>query len=90
VHAALTEQIRVIRRLDFLKENRISATYDEHAKIIRLITRRKATEAIILLRSHITQSKSEVRKITLHMLHEARASITPPSPTTRKARKLPA
>jgi hypothetical protein len=30
---------------------------------------------VILLRSHITQSKSEVRKITLHMLHEARQAM---------------
>ena len=85
VHAGLTEQIRVIRRLDFLKENRIGATYDEHAKILRLIMRRKATEAAILLRSHITQSKNEVRKITLHMLHEARAS-TPASKPPAKPR----
>jgi len=75
VHRELTEKIRIIRRLDFLKDNRISATYDEHAKILRLILRRKSTEAAILLRSHITQSKSEVRKITLHMLHEARGAM---------------
>lgn len=75
VHRELTEKIRIIRRLDFLKDNRIAATYDEHAKILRLILRRKSTEAAILLRSHITQSKSEVRKITLHMLHEARGAM---------------
>lgn len=74
-HLEVTEKIRIIRRLDFLKENRIAATYDEHAKILRLILRRKSTEAAILLRSHIAQSKSEVRKITLHMLHEARGAI---------------
>jgi DNA-binding GntR family transcriptional regulator len=75
VHAEITEKIRIIRRLDFLKEERVGATYEEHAKILRLILRRKATEASILLRSHITQSKSEVRKITLHMLYEARQTI---------------
>lgn len=74
-HQELTEKIRIIRRLDFLKENRIAATYDEHAKILRLIMRRKSTEAVILLRSHITQSKNEVRKITLHMLHDARSTM---------------
>ncbi len=82
VHADLTEKIRVIRRLDFLKDKRIDATYEEHAKILRLIMRRKATELTILLRSHITQSKNEVRKITLHMLHEARAKLA--KPTRRK------
>ncbi|WP_293372577.1 GntR family transcriptional regulator [Nevskia sp.] len=75
MHQELTEKIRIIRRLDFLKENRITATYDEHAKILRLIMRRKSTEALILLRSHITQSKNEVRKITLHMLHDARTTM---------------
>ncbi|MDT0497302.1 GntR family transcriptional regulator [Algiphilus sp. W345] len=75
VHEDLTEKIRIIRRLDFLKSNRIEATYDEHAKILRLILKRQSTEATILLRSHVTQSKNEVRKITLHMLHQAREAI---------------
>ncbi len=76
VHAELTEKIRIIRRLDFLKEPRIAATYEEHAKLLRLILRRRADQAVMLLRAHITQSKQEVRKITLHMLHEARATHT--------------
>ena len=75
VHAEITEKIRIIRRLDFLKEQRIDATYDEHAKILRLILRRKPSEATIMLRSHVTQSKNEVRKITLHMLYEARQQM---------------
>jgi DNA-binding GntR family transcriptional regulator len=74
VHAELTEKIRIIRRLDFLKEARIAATYEEHAKLLRLILRRRADQAVMLLRAHITQSKQEVREITLHMLHEARAA----------------
>jgi DNA-binding FadR family transcriptional regulator len=87
MHREITEQIRVIRRLDFLKAPRIDATYEEHGKILRLILRRKATEAAILLRSHITTSKQEVRKITLHMLHEARATHTAATP--RKSRSRP-
>lgn len=79
VHVALSEKIRIIRRLDFFKTARVEATYEEHAKILRLILRRKATEAVILLRSHITQSKKEVRKITLHMLHEARSAMQRPA-----------
>lgn len=86
LHLELTEKIRIIRRLDFLKENRITATYDEHAKILRLIMRRKSTEAVILLRSHITQSKNEVRKITLHMLHEARITMTKLAAAKRAAK----
>lgn len=73
VHAEVTEKIRIIRRLDFLKTPRISATYEEHAKLLRQILRRRADQAVMLLRAHITQSQQEVHKITLHMLHEARA-----------------
>jgi len=77
IHDELTEKIRIVRRLDFLKDHRVAATYEEHALILRLILRRRATEAMMLLRAHITESKIEVRKITLHMLHEARARMRP-------------
>mgnify|MGYP000650353603 CR=1 FL=1 len=39
---------------------------------LRSIIQRKADQAQLLLRSHIEQSKAEVRKITLSALHEAR------------------
>ena len=73
VHWDVTERIRVIRRLDFTRPDRIDATYAEHAKILRGVIQRKADAAQMLLRSHIEQSKSEVRKITLATLYEARA-----------------
>jgi DNA-binding GntR family transcriptional regulator len=68
VHHEVTERIRIIRRLDFLKQMRIDATYDEHAKILRAIIARKADRAELLLRSHIQSSQVEVRKITLHQV----------------------
>ena len=74
VHIDLTEKIRIIRRLDFTQGKRVDATYQEHGKLLRLILRRKVTEALLLLRSHITESKLEVRKITLHKLHQAQQS----------------
>ncbi len=73
VHWDVTERIRIIRRLDFTRADRIDATYAEHAKILRAVIQRKPDAAQLLLRSHIEQSKSEVRKITLAALHEARA-----------------
>jgi DNA-binding GntR family transcriptional regulator len=73
VHWDVTERIRIIRRLDFTRADRIDATYTEHAKILRAIIQRKADQAQLLLKSHIEQSKAEVRKITLATLHEARA-----------------
>jgi len=72
VHGEITERIRIIRRLDFTKPARVDATYDEHARILRAITRRRADEAGRLLRAHIEQSKLEVRHITLDMLYRAR------------------
>ena len=72
VHREITERIRIIRRLDFTKPARIEATYDEHARILRAITRRRGDEAQRLLRAHIEQSKTEVRHITLDMLYRAR------------------
>lgn len=72
VHREITERIRIIRRLDFTQPARVEATYDEHARILRAVTRRRAEEATRLLRAHIEQSKLEVRHITLDMLQRAR------------------
>lgn len=72
VHREITERIRIIRRLDFTKPARVETTYDEHAGILRAITRRRGDEAQRLLRAHIEQSKLEVRHITLDMLYRAR------------------
>jgi len=72
VHLGLTDRIRIVRRLDFTKPARVAATYDEHARILRAILRRRADEAQRLLRAHIEQSKLEVRHITLEALHRAR------------------
>jgi DNA-binding GntR family transcriptional regulator len=77
VHWDVTERIRIIRHLDFTRPDRIEATYAEHAKILRAVMQRKADQAQLLLKAHIEQSKAEVRKITLHTLHEARIRLAP-------------
>lgn len=71
IHHDITERLRIIRRIDFTQRNRIEATYDEHAKILRTIIERRTEDVKSLLKTHIEASKSEVRKITLHMLYEA-------------------
>lgn len=76
MHAQVSERIRIIRRLDFTQQARIQATYDEHARILRAILKRRSDDALLLLKSHIEASKAEVRKITLHMLHAARSPLT--------------
>lgn len=72
VHQDVTDRIRIVRRLDFTRPDRIEATYAEHAKILRAVIQRKGDPARLMLKTHIEQSKTEVRKITLHTLHEAR------------------
>jgi DNA-binding GntR family transcriptional regulator len=72
VHWDVTERIRFVRRLDFTRVDRIEATYQEHAKILRQVMQRRAEQAQLLLKAHVEQSKTEVRKITLATLLEAR------------------
>ncbi len=77
MHADVTERIRIVRRLDFTSAERIQYTYEEHAAILRAILARKPQQAALLLRSHIEQSKLEVRKISIHRLHMAHAGAAP-------------
>lgn len=72
IHAELTEKIRIIRRLDFTRDDRIDATYREHAQILQAIFQQQTEEAQRILTNHIAVSKAEVRKITLHRLQQAR------------------
>ena len=74
VHRDVTDRIRIIRRLDFTKQARIDATYDEHGQILTAIRARRGDQAAMLLRAHIATSQAEVRKITLHQVHMARQS----------------
>ena len=73
IHHDLTERLRIIRRLDFTKPPRVDATYDEHGRILDAIAHHRTEQALMMLKAHIETSRNEVRKITLHMLHEARA-----------------
>ena len=75
IHRDVTDRIRIIRRLDFTKQPRIDATYDEHGKILLAIQHKRADQAALLLRTHIQSSQAEVRKITLHQVHMARQAV---------------
>jgi DNA-binding GntR family transcriptional regulator len=72
---SLTERIRIIRRLDFINPERIAAAYDEHGKILEMLTARKAQSAEMLMRAHIDASRTEIRHITLHRLALASTSV---------------
>jgi DNA-binding GntR family transcriptional regulator len=82
IHRDLTEKIRIIRRLDFTKDARVNATYSEHASILLAIMQRQTQEAQRQLQDHIAVSKAEVRKITLHMLHQARPEDEADTPSS--------
>jgi DNA-binding GntR family transcriptional regulator len=71
LHAEVTERIRIVRRLDFTQAERVAYTYEEHGAILKAVLARKLQEATLLLKSHIEQSKLEVRKISIHRLHTA-------------------
>ena len=76
VHRDVTDRIRIIRRLDFTKQARIDATYEEHGQILTAIRAKRGEQAAMLLRAHIETSQAEVRKITLHQVHLARQNIS--------------
>lgn len=75
MHYAITEKIRIIRRLDFTEPARIAATYQEHGQILEAILLRQGERAQQLLQRHIELSKQAVREITLHRLQMARQAI---------------
>jgi DNA-binding GntR family transcriptional regulator len=68
----ITERMRIVRRLDFHKPERIASTYAEHARILATLQKGRNGEAQRLLQAHIDQSRIEVRKITLAVLYQAR------------------
>ena len=75
IHRDVTERIRIVRRLDFVKPARVAATYDEHAAILRRLAAAQAEPARQLLTTHIKASRDAVRQITLHGLYEARDTM---------------
>ncbi len=78
VHRDLTERIRIVRRLEFTREDRIATTYAEHARILQALLARDAAQARALLQAHISVSRDEVKKITVHTLQAARRQRTQP------------
>jgi len=73
IYQQITERIRLVRRLDFTKVDRIHATFDEHGAILNAIKSKRKDAAQFLLKTHITQSKIEARKITLDELYKAKS-----------------
>ncbi|MEX0633189.1 FCD domain-containing protein [Serratia ureilytica] len=73
IHRELTERSASFAGWISPSRREVDATYREHAAILQAILQRQSEAAQALLGEHIAVSKAEVRKITLHMLHQARA-----------------
>lgn len=73
LHQEVTERIRIIRRLDFTDQDRVSATYDEHEAILKAVRAGEGSRACELLEEHIAQSRAAVETITMARLELARS-----------------
>jgi DNA-binding GntR family transcriptional regulator len=71
-HAYITEHIRLIRRLDFIKPTRVNTTYDEHTEVMRWIFEKDIDQSQLTLRDHILSSKKQSREITLNAMFARR------------------
>ncbi|MEA3121240.1 MAG: hypothetical protein QOH33_786 [Paraburkholderia sp.] len=76
----VTDRIRIVRRLDFVYGNCAPQTYEEHAAILRAVRERRISEAIRLIEVHIRASRTEVRKLTLQRLQDARTTVALAAP----------
>jgi DNA-binding GntR family transcriptional regulator len=75
VHLEVTEKIRIVRRLGFTGNSRVTATYEEHSAILASLRAREFEAAEKLLAQHIEVSRNGARKITLSRLQNARTSL---------------
>ncbi len=71
IHREITDRLRIIRRLDFTRDDRVDATYVEHAQILEALRTGHAAEAADRLTMHIRTSQKAVREITMERIKEA-------------------
>ena len=75
VHLEVTENIRIVRRLDFTEHARITATYREHCSILESLRQGDFESVAEQLAVHIETSRKKARQITLLRLQNARMSL---------------
>lgn len=71
IHQEITERLRIIRRLDFTRTDRVDATYEEHAEILDALANNNPAEAAAKLTAHIRSSQAAVSEITMERIREA-------------------
>lgn len=74
IHREITERLRIIRRLDFTRDDRVDATYNEHAEILDALRHGHAPEAANMMARHIRVSQEAVKEITMEKIREAAAA----------------
>lgn len=70
VHQRITDRLRIIRRLDFTRPDRIDATYREHAEILEALLANNPGEAAEKMTAHIRTSQEAVKDISLERIRE--------------------
>lgn len=76
VYRHVTQQLRIMRRLDFAYGNCIGDTYDEHVAILDAVRQSDASLAARLVARHIEDSHTAVERITIERLEQVRAATT--------------
>lgn len=71
IHREISDRLRIIRRLDFTRNDRVDATYEEHAQILDAIRRGDTQTAADDLARHIRISQQAVKEITMERIREA-------------------
>jgi len=85
VYRQVTEQLRIMRRLDFAYGDCIGDTYDEHAAILDAVRQRDAELAARLIARHIEDSHTVVERITIERLEQMRATTADVQPLSEPA-----
>ena len=52
----MNQKIRAVRMHDFVEQDRITATIDEHMAILRLVLARELPDALTALHKHVGES----------------------------------
>lgn len=73
IHQEITDRLRIIRRLDFTREDRMNDTYAEHAAILEALRNDQPRDAKERLTRHIRTSQQAVRAITMERIRAAAA-----------------
>lgn len=73
----ITNRIRIMRRLDFEYETRVTQTYKEHAELLEAIEQRDEARAVALISAHIQDAYQGASTITLRRLQGVRVKQMP-------------